>query len=138
MSSDSPYSDLDRPPLREPALNKAVIRPGGLWRRIEVVRETGSTNADVADAARAQGLEPKVDLKPRERVRRTDKPRLPDGPRRVRTAANTSPPGRSSAATAGAGWTRKWTTNNGNGPGRNTSRVRAARRGSWKLLLCDA
>lgn len=53
MSSDSPYSDLDRPPLREPTLNKAVIRPGGLWRRIEVVRETGSTNADVADAARA-------------------------------------------------------------------------------------
>lgn len=53
MSSDSPYSDLDRPPLRELALNKAVVRPGGLWRRIEVVRETGSTNADVAAAARA-------------------------------------------------------------------------------------
>lgn len=33
-------------------MNKAVVRPGGLWRRIEVVRETGSTNADVADAAR--------------------------------------------------------------------------------------
>ena len=53
MSSDSPYSDLDRPPLREPAVNKAVVRPGGLWRRVDVVRETGSTNADVADAARA-------------------------------------------------------------------------------------
>jgi BirA family biotin operon repressor/biotin-[acetyl-CoA-carboxylase] ligase len=53
MSSDSPYSDLDRPPLRELAVNKAVVRPGGLWRRVEVVRETGSTNADVADAARA-------------------------------------------------------------------------------------
>jgi BirA family transcriptional regulator, biotin operon repressor / biotin---[acetyl-CoA-carboxylase] ligase len=53
MSSDSPYSDLDRPPLRELALNKAVVRPGGLWRRIDVVPETGSTNADVADAARA-------------------------------------------------------------------------------------
>ena len=49
----SPYSDLDRPPLRELAVNKAVVRPGGLWRRIEVVRETGSTNADVAEAARA-------------------------------------------------------------------------------------
>lgn len=49
----SPYSDLDRPPLRELAINKAVVRPGGLWRRIDVVRETGSTNADVADAARA-------------------------------------------------------------------------------------
>ena len=53
MSSDSPYTDLDRPPLRELAVNKAVVRPGGLWRRIEVVRETGSTNADVAEAARA-------------------------------------------------------------------------------------
>ena len=49
----SPYSDLDRPPLRELAVNKAVVRPGGLWRRIEVVRETGSTNADVAEAAQA-------------------------------------------------------------------------------------
>ena len=56
MTSDSPYSpysDLDRPPLRELAINKAVIRPGGLWRRVDVVPETGSTNADLADAARA-------------------------------------------------------------------------------------
>lgn len=53
MSSDSPYSDLDRPPLRELAINKAVVRPGGLWRRVEVVAETASTNADVAEAARA-------------------------------------------------------------------------------------
>jgi BirA family transcriptional regulator, biotin operon repressor / biotin---[acetyl-CoA-carboxylase] ligase len=53
MSSDSPYSDLDRPPLRELAVNKAVVRPGGLWRRVEIVAETGSTNADVAEAARA-------------------------------------------------------------------------------------
>lgn len=52
MSSDSPYSDLDRPPLRELAINKAVVRPGGLWRRVEVVAETASTNADVAEAAR--------------------------------------------------------------------------------------
>jgi BirA family biotin operon repressor/biotin-[acetyl-CoA-carboxylase] ligase len=53
VSSESPYTDLDRPPLRELAVNKAVVRPGGLWRRVEVVTETGSTNADVADAARA-------------------------------------------------------------------------------------
>jgi BirA family biotin operon repressor/biotin-[acetyl-CoA-carboxylase] ligase len=44
---------LDRPPLRELAINKAVVRPGGLWRRVEVVAETASTNADVAEAARA-------------------------------------------------------------------------------------
>lgn len=49
----SPYSDLDRPPLRELAITKAVVRPGGFWRRVEVVAETASTNADVADAARA-------------------------------------------------------------------------------------
>ena len=53
MSSDSAYSDLERPPLRELAVNKAVVRPGGLWRRVDIVRETGSTNADVAEAARA-------------------------------------------------------------------------------------
>lgn len=53
MSSDSPYSDLDRPPLRELAINRAVVRPGGLWRRVEVVPETASTNADAAEAARA-------------------------------------------------------------------------------------
>ncbi|MEY9855335.1 BirA family biotin operon repressor/biotin-[acetyl-CoA-carboxylase] ligase [Catenulispora sp. GAS73] len=57
MSSDSAYSDLDRPPLRELAVNKAVVRPGGLWRRVEVVRETGSTNADVAEAARGGAAE---------------------------------------------------------------------------------
>lgn len=50
--SDSPYTDLDRPPLREGALNKALVRPGGLWRKITVVRATGSTNADLAAEAR--------------------------------------------------------------------------------------
>jgi BirA family biotin operon repressor/biotin-[acetyl-CoA-carboxylase] ligase len=59
MTSDSPYTDLYRPPLRELAVNKAVVRPGGLWRRVDIVAETGSTNADLADAARggaAEGL----------------------------------------------------------------------------------
>lgn len=48
----SPYTDLDRPPLIAGALERALVVPGGLWRRIEVRPETGSTNADVADAAR--------------------------------------------------------------------------------------
>jgi BirA family biotin operon repressor/biotin-[acetyl-CoA-carboxylase] ligase len=48
----SPYTDLDRPPLTARALERALVVPGGLWRRIEVRAETGSTNADVADAAR--------------------------------------------------------------------------------------
>ncbi|GAA1588232.1 biotin--[acetyl-CoA-carboxylase] ligase [Actinoplanes couchii] len=48
------YTDLDRPPLSERALARSLVTPGGLWSRIEVREETGSTNADVAAAA-AQG-----------------------------------------------------------------------------------
>ncbi|SDQ87669.1 biotin--[acetyl-CoA-carboxylase] ligase [Thermostaphylospora chromogena] len=50
--TDSPYTDLDRPPLSQSALNRALLRPGGLWTRITVVDSTGSTNADLARAAR--------------------------------------------------------------------------------------
>ena len=49
----SPYSDLDRPPLPARSLERALLTPGGLWRRLEIKAETGSTNADVAAAARA-------------------------------------------------------------------------------------
>lgn len=48
----SEYSDLDRPPLSARSLERAVVTPGGLWSRVEVRGETGSTNADVAEAAR--------------------------------------------------------------------------------------
>ena len=51
--TDSPFTDLDRPPLSARSRQRAVAVPGGLWRRIEVRPETGSTNADVAAAARA-------------------------------------------------------------------------------------
>jgi BirA family biotin operon repressor/biotin-[acetyl-CoA-carboxylase] ligase len=54
---NSPFSDLDRPPLNARALNRALVRPGGLWREIRVVEETGSTNADLAELARG-GAEP--------------------------------------------------------------------------------
>ncbi|MEV4704110.1 biotin--[acetyl-CoA-carboxylase] ligase [Actinoplanes sp. NPDC049316] len=50
--ASSPYADLDRPPLAARALQRALVVPGGLWRRIDVIAETGSTNADVAGAAR--------------------------------------------------------------------------------------
>jgi BirA family transcriptional regulator, biotin operon repressor / biotin---[acetyl-CoA-carboxylase] ligase len=50
--STSPYADLGRPPLREAALRRAVIADGGLWTDLRVVAETGSTNADLAAAAR--------------------------------------------------------------------------------------
>ncbi len=56
---DSVYRDLDRPPLRESALRKALLAPGGLWSALEVKQETGSTNEDVAAAAAtgaAEGL----------------------------------------------------------------------------------
>lgn len=55
--SDSPYSDLERPPLSEQALNRLLVRPGSLWQRIEVVPETGSTNADLAVAAKSGAAE---------------------------------------------------------------------------------
>jgi BirA family biotin operon repressor/biotin-[acetyl-CoA-carboxylase] ligase len=48
----SPYTDLDRPPLAAGTLERALVVPGSLWRRIVVRDQTGSTNADVADAAR--------------------------------------------------------------------------------------
>ena len=51
--SASPYTDLDRPPLPARALQRALVVPGGLWSRLDVLAETGSTNADVAEAARA-------------------------------------------------------------------------------------
>ncbi len=55
--ADSPYNDLDRPPLSARSLERALIRPGGLWDRIDLRVETGSTNADVAEAARTGASE---------------------------------------------------------------------------------
>lgn len=51
--NDSPYTDLDRPPLSQRALARALVRPGSLWTSVTVVGRTGSTNADLAEAARA-------------------------------------------------------------------------------------
>ena len=45
-----------RAPLDAAALRRAAVRPGGLWREIEVVGSTGSTNADLL--ARALAGEP--------------------------------------------------------------------------------
>ncbi len=38
-------------PLDVTALRRAALRPQGLWREIEVVDRTGSTNADLLDRA---------------------------------------------------------------------------------------
>jgi BirA family biotin operon repressor/biotin-[acetyl-CoA-carboxylase] ligase len=51
--SSGSYSDLERPPLHATALRRALVVPGGFWTDLRVVEETGSTNADVAEAARA-------------------------------------------------------------------------------------
>lgn len=47
----SRWSDLDRPALDEAALAAALMRDSRLWRRLEVVPEIGSTNAELSAAA---------------------------------------------------------------------------------------
>lgn len=47
------WADLSRPPLRAQGLRQALTTgPGPAWRRLDVVAETGSTNADLAERAR--------------------------------------------------------------------------------------
>lgn len=47
----SPWTDLERPPLNEAALRRALVAGGGLWTSVEVVARTGSTNSDLAARA---------------------------------------------------------------------------------------
>ncbi|MFI5975118.1 biotin--[acetyl-CoA-carboxylase] ligase [Streptomyces sp. NPDC051452] len=47
----SRWSDLDRPPLDAAALRRALVREDGLYRDIQVVRRTGSTNSDLVALA---------------------------------------------------------------------------------------
>ncbi|WP_433546006.1 biotin--[acetyl-CoA-carboxylase] ligase [Streptomyces sp. CA-294286] len=51
-ASDTPrpdrWNNLDRPPLNEPALRRALVREGGLWTSLDVIATTGSTNSDLA------------------------------------------------------------------------------------------
>jgi BirA family biotin operon repressor/biotin-[acetyl-CoA-carboxylase] ligase len=47
------YRDLDRPPLDAAALRSALSGPGRFWTDVVVTARTGSTNADLAAAARA-------------------------------------------------------------------------------------
>ena len=50
-------TEVERPPLDAAGLRRRVISPGGLWREIRVVAETGSTNADLLAEARAGAAE---------------------------------------------------------------------------------
>ncbi|MFF9177007.1 biotin--[acetyl-CoA-carboxylase] ligase [Streptomyces sp. NPDC014793] len=52
-SDDNRWSDLDRPPLNVASLRRGLVREGGLWSEVEVVRRTGSTNSDLVARAAA-------------------------------------------------------------------------------------
>lgn len=52
----SPFTDLERPPLRERPLRAALVVDGGVWTGLRVVGRTTSTNADVVAAA-AEGAD---------------------------------------------------------------------------------
>ncbi|GLY13043.1 biotin--[acetyl-CoA-carboxylase] ligase [Kineosporia rhizophila] len=47
------WEDLERPPLRQAALRAALTSGPQAWRSVDVVTETGSTNADLLERARA-------------------------------------------------------------------------------------
>lgn len=51
------YDDLARPPLDAVALTTALTGAGSMWREIEVLQESPSTNAVVAEQARAGAQE---------------------------------------------------------------------------------
>jgi BirA family biotin operon repressor/biotin-[acetyl-CoA-carboxylase] ligase len=51
--ADSPYNDLERPPLNESALRRALLGGDSLWHSLDVVTSTGSTNDDLVEHARA-------------------------------------------------------------------------------------
>ena len=48
----SAWSDLSRPPLSERALRRVLCGEEGGWRTVDVVAQTGSTNADLLARAR--------------------------------------------------------------------------------------
>src|SRR5258708_12527387 len=51
--ADRPPGAAARPALDEARLRRALVRPGGLWRAVEVTGRTGSTNADLLARAPA-------------------------------------------------------------------------------------
>ncbi|MGW3235404.1 biotin--[acetyl-CoA-carboxylase] ligase [Streptomyces olivaceus] len=55
-SPDNRWSDLDRPPLSTAALRRGLVREGRLWRQVDVVQRTGSTNSDLVARVAAEDL----------------------------------------------------------------------------------
>ncbi|WPP31719.1 biotin--[acetyl-CoA-carboxylase] ligase [Streptomyces sp. CL7] len=58
----SRWSDLERPPLNAAAVRRALVREGSLWRDVDVVQRTGSTNSDLVARAAEGGLQEGVVL----------------------------------------------------------------------------
>jgi BirA family biotin operon repressor/biotin-[acetyl-CoA-carboxylase] ligase len=85
---DNPYTDLERPPLNAVALRRALVVPGGLWTDLVVVAETGSTNADVASAARGGAAEGLVVVAERQTAGRGRLGRVWESPARAGIAAS--------------------------------------------------
>ncbi|WP_344527709.1 biotin--[acetyl-CoA-carboxylase] ligase [Streptomyces albiaxialis] len=52
------WSDLDRPPLNEAALRKALVRDDSMFTALDVVPSIGSTNTELAARARKGEAEP--------------------------------------------------------------------------------
>nr|MDT0661598.1 biotin--[acetyl-CoA-carboxylase] ligase [Micromonospora sp. DSM 115978] len=98
----SPYTDLDRPPLDVRRLRRALVTPDGPWTRLELVAETGSTNADVAAAAQAGDPEGLVIVAERQTSGRGRRGRSWESPARAGIA--TSVLLRPGAAVPGRGW----------------------------------
>ncbi|MDF9815260.1 biotin--[acetyl-CoA-carboxylase] ligase [Streptomyces sp. SPB162] len=57
MTTPNRWSDLERPPLGEAALRRAVVAPDSFWTSLDVVETTGSTNSDLAERAGAGACE---------------------------------------------------------------------------------
>ncbi|GHJ17545.1 MULTISPECIES: biotin--[acetyl-CoA-carboxylase] ligase [unclassified Micromonospora] len=98
----SPYTDLDRPPLSAARLRRALVAPHGPWRRLELLVETGSTNADVVAAARAGEPEGLVVVAERQTAGRGRRGRVWQSPPRAGIA--TSVLLRPGEAVAERGW----------------------------------
>ncbi|WP_344324381.1 biotin--[acetyl-CoA-carboxylase] ligase [Aeromicrobium halocynthiae] len=60
MDGPGRFADLDRPPLQADVLTTSLVREAGLWRRVDVVERTASTNTDLAARARAGAAEGEV------------------------------------------------------------------------------
>ncbi|RIV39463.1 biotin--[acetyl-CoA-carboxylase] ligase [Micromonospora radicis] len=109
---DSPYTDLDRPPLSAARLRRALVAPYGPWARLELRVETGSTNADVAEAARAGEPEGLVVVAERQTAGRGRRGRVWQSPPRagiatsvlLRPGVAAPERGWSAAPPAGYGW----------------------------------